>query len=92
MADSYTLTAQLMAATSGQDNFVAILMAVNSESLPPERWAEEIRFETYLAASGLPRNVVALDALKSSPASDADLDTYNARVTRTCPLSWFPGI
>lgn len=91
--DTDILLNQLQAATSGhRDKFAAIVAAVGYEDLPPLQWAEEIRFETHLSASGLPRKVVALEALESSPAGDADLDAYNARVNRTCPLNHYPEI
>jgi len=87
-----TLLNQLQGAAANQGRFVSIIAAVGHEDLPPERWAEEIRFETNLAASGLSRSAIALEILKSSKASDADLDIYNARINRTCPLKHYPSI
>lgn len=83
---------QLQVAAGDQEKFVAIVAAVGYEDLPPDRWAEEIRFETHLAASRLTRRVAALESLKSSLAGDADLDAYNARINRTCPLKHLPAI
>ena len=83
MVNALTLPAQLLAATNDQTKCAAIINTINAENLPGLRWAEEIRFEIYLAATGLPRADVALDTLKSSSSTDVDLDIYNARLTRT---------